>query len=145
MNGNNTYKERQTVINTGEILFEDYCSSKGHKFYKIGFSEKTGEIDKYYVINPYIRNIPDYFVETSKGCFMVNVKGSGNFKQQEIEMLPFFVKNYSTKECPLIYAFCIEHKPIYILKPNQVMEKYYRAEDKLWASDGKVYRNLSLE
>jgi hypothetical protein len=60
-------------------------------------------------------------------------------------MLPFFVKNYSTKECPLIYAFCIEHKPIYILKPNQVMEKYYRAEDKLWASDGKVYRNLSLD
>jgi hypothetical protein len=145
MNGNNTYKERQTVKNKGELLFEEYCKSKGHKFYKIGFSEKTNEIEKYYIINKYIRNIPDYFVESAKGCFVVNVKGTGNFKQEEIEMLPFFVKNYSTKECPLIYAFCMENQPVYILRPKQLMEKYYRAEDKVWESDGKVYRNLSLE
>ena len=145
LNGNNTYKERQTVKNKGELLFEEYCKAKGHKFYKIGFSEKTNEIEKYYIINKYIRNIPDYFVESAKGCFVVNVKGTGNFKQEEIEMLPFFVDNYSTEECPLIYAFCMENQPVYILRPKQVMEKYYRAEDKVWESDGKVYRNLSLE
>ena len=144
MNGENNYKERQSVLNNGEILFEEYCKQKGHKFYKIGFSEKTNDIENYYLINPFIRNIPDYFVITNKGSFVVNVKGTGNIKQEEIEMLPFFVRNYSSTKCPLVYAFCMENQPVYILRPKKVMELYYRAEDRVWESDKKVYRNLNV-
>lgn len=144
MNGNNSFKERQTDENKGELLFEKFCKSKNYEFYKLGFSEKTKTIDKFYQINKFIRNIPDYFVETKKGCFLVNVKGSANIKQEEIEMLPIFVEKYSTTNCPLVYAFCMENQPVYVLKPNKVMELYYRAEDRKWQSDGKIYRNLNV-
>lgn len=144
MNGNNTYKERQTVKNKGELLFEEYCKQKGHKFYKIGFSEKTNEIEKYYLINPVIRNIPDYFVDTGKNCFVVQVKGTGNLKHEEFEMISLFIKNYSNKDCELVYAFCMENQPVYVHRISKVVEMYNNAKDRTWESDGKIYRNLNV-
>ena len=41
MNGNNTYQDRQTVANTGEILFEQYCKDKNVFFTRFGFDEKN--------------------------------------------------------------------------------------------------------
>lgn len=144
MNGENTYKERQSVLNKGEMLFEEYCKKKGHKFYKIGFSEKTQDIEKYYLLNAFIRNIPDYFVDTGKKCFVVQVKGTGNLKKEEADMIPFFVDYYANDECELIYAFCMENQPVYVHRANKVLELYSNAEDRMWESDKKVYRNLNV-
>lgn len=144
MNGDNTYKERQSVLNKGEMLFEEYCKKKGHKFYKIGFSEKTNDIEKYYLLNAFIRNIPDYFVDTGKNCFVVHVKGTGNLKKEEADMIPFFVEYYANDKVELVYAFCMENQPVYVHRANKVLELYNNAEDRMWESDKKIYRNLNL-
>lgn len=144
MNGENTYKERQSVLNKGEMLFEEYCKKKGHKFYKIGFSEKTQDIEKYYLLNAFIRNIPDYFVDTGKNCFVVQVKGTGNLKKEEADMIPFFVEYYANDKVELVYAFCMENQPVYVHRANKVLELYDNAEDRMWESDKKIYRNLNV-
>ena len=79
MNGNNTYAQRQTEVNKGEVLFEEYCKEKGYEFVRIGFNEKKGQISNFFLINPLLRNIPDYFVNTPNGPLVVQVKGSPNF------------------------------------------------------------------
>ena len=82
--GNNTYKERQSVKNVAEFLFEYYCAEKEYKLTRLGFDEKNKNVDNFFKLNKFLRNIPDYIVNTPKGTFVVNVKGTGNFKEKEI-------------------------------------------------------------
>jgi hypothetical protein len=51
---------------------------------------------------------------------------------------------FSTKEAPLIYAFCFtEQKPIMVY-PDKIIELYKEAGiDKTW-QDGVIYRSLNL-
>jgi len=144
MNGSHTYQQRQSTVNWGEILFEQHCVSKGYKYWRLGFCEKNGVISHFYRLNPLIRNLPDYIVDTGKHTFVVNVKGTGNFKESEVKMIPLFLEWFSTKEAPLIYAFCFtEQKPIMVY-PEKVIELYEQAgQDKQW-QDGKIYRSLNL-
>ena len=139
-----SFLDRQKLVNHGEILFERYCDSKGYKYHHIGFEEKTNEIPDFWKLNTLIRNLPDYIVNTGKNTFVVNVKGTGNFKQSEVNMLPLFMEWFSTKEAPLIYAFCFtEQKPIMVY-PDKIIELYKEAViDKTW-QDGVVYRSLNL-
>ena len=145
MNGNNTYAERNSGRNIGEDLFEQYCNEKQVYFKRIGFDEKNSSIPYFYRINPLIRNIPDYLVIHDKGSKLVNVKGTANFKKSEIDMMPLFLEWYSSKECPLLYAFCFndKSKPFFIT-PDRVIELYQQAQDKQW-NDGVVYRTLNFD
>ena len=144
MKAAHTFLERQKVVNHGEILFERYCDSKQYKYHRLGFDEKNNEIPNYWRLNPMIRNLPDYIVNTGRDTFVVNVKGTGNFKQSEVNMLPLFMEWFSTKEAPLIYAFCFtEQKPIMVY-PDKIIQLYNEAGvDKQW-KDGKIYRSLNL-
>lgn len=144
MNGNNSYKDRQSVGNTGEQLFEEYCNAKGLFFKKIGFEEKNNNIKHYYRLNPYLRNIPDYLVETETESFLVMVKGTANIKKVEFLMIPQFMEWYASKDCRLYYAFCFSdrNKPAF-RTPDQVMQLYQEGYDKQW-SDGKIYRTINL-
>ena len=81
MNGSNTYQERQSAKNIAEDLFEQYCLEKNYIIYRLGFNEKTRNINYFYDLNPYIRNLPDYIVETQNELFVINVKGTANFKK----------------------------------------------------------------
>ena len=141
--GANTYEERQTSVNVAEFLFEYYCAEKEYKLTRIGFDEKNKNVDNFFKLNPFIRNLPDYIVNTPKGTYIVNVKGTGNFKQKEMDMLPKFLKYYSAKETPLIYAFCFTGKDPILVYPERLIELYKRSEDKKWP-DGVIYRNLGL-
>jgi len=139
-----SFLDRQKLVNHGEILFENYCAKMNYKYWRIGFDEKHNEIDHYWKLNAMIRNLPDYIVDTGKHTFVVNVKGTGNFKQLEVKMIPLFLEWFSTKEAPLIYAFCFtDQKPIMVY-PEKVIELYDQAGiDKQW-QDGKIYRSLHL-
>jgi hypothetical protein len=144
MNGNNSYKERNSGINLGEELFEQYCRSKNVFFRRLGFDEKKDAIPNFFDVSPFIRNLPDYLVVGNKGTKLVNIKGTANLKKSEVMMIPQFLEWYHTKECPLWYAFCFkgESKPFFIT-PDRVIELYQDATDKQW-NDGKIYRTLNI-
>lgn len=145
MNGNQSYAERSSGRNVGEDLFEQYCTTKQVYFKRIGFDEKNNPVPHFYRINPFIRNVPDYLVIHDKGSKLVNVKGTANFKKSEIDMMPLFLEWYSSKECPLLYAFCFNDNNTPTFRtPDQVIQLYQSSVDKQW-NDGVIYRTLKIE
>ena len=72
------------------------------------------------------------------------VKGTGNMKKKEVDMIPQFIEWYGSKEVSLYYAFCFKDKTVAFRTPDQVIELYQKAEaDKRW-TDGVIYRTLNL-
>jgi hypothetical protein len=142
----NSYIERvSTAKSDGEALFEKYCNVFDTKFQRLGFDEKNDNVPKFWRINPILRNLPDYLITNSFGkTYVVAVKGTENFKQKEFELLPKMVEAFSSKEAPLIYAFCFKEKqaPIWV-KPHKIIELYKNAVDQQW-HDGVIYRNLNI-
>lgn len=143
-NGNQTYEERQSVVNFGEKFFENWCWYHGHNFSRIGFNEKDSPVKEFNKLNIVLRNMPDYLVCINEALQVVNVKGTANIKQTEINALPMLLDAYSSHHCPLVYAFCFKDQanPIF-LYPERVMKIYKQGTDKRW-SDGKVYRTLEI-
>ena len=141
--GDNTYAERQTVRNTAEFLFEYYCAEKEYELKRIGFDEKNNAVSNFFRLNKCLRNIPDYIVNTPAKTFVVNVKGTGNFKAKEIALMPELEAMYGSKEAPLIYAFCFLGQEPKLIYPSKIVELYNKAQDRQWP-DGVIYRNLGL-
>jgi len=139
-----SFLDRQKIVNHGEILFEKYCTQKNYKYHRLGFEEKSNEIDNYWKLNTMIRNLPDYIVNTGRDTFVVNVKGTGNFKKEEIDKIPLFLEWYNTKEFSLVYVFCFAEKKPIMVYPEKVIQLYQEAGiDKQW-QDGKIYRSLNF-
>ena len=82
MNGSNTYKERQSVKNIAEFLFEYYCAEKNYQLIRVGFDEKNKNIDNFFRLNTFLRNLPDYIVNTNDKTLVVNVKGTANLNTE---------------------------------------------------------------
>ena len=141
--GSNSYQDRQKVANTAEFLFEYYCAEKEYSLNRLGFDEKNKNIDNFFKLNPLIRNLPDYVVNTDTNTYVVNVKGTANFKKKEIDMIPQFLEIFSSAKAPLIYAFCFVGKNPILLKPEKILELWEQSEDRQWP-DGVVYRNLNI-
>lgn len=144
MRANNTYLERQTVGNVAEDLFEAYCKEKNYQCVKLGMNEKADPIRNFSTINVMLRNIPDYIVDTGEELFIVQVKGTPNFKEKEYKLIPEFMSWYSTTKAPLVYAFCFINEKPKLVFPEKVMFLYEKATDKRW-HDGVVYRTLNLQ
>lgn len=144
MNGNNSYKDRNSIPSKGETLFEEYCNKKGVNCIRLGFDQFKDPIPKFYEISCMLRNIPDYLVTSKDKNFLVMVKGTANIKKAEVTMIPQFLEWYATKEVPLYYAFCFEgeSKPFFIT-PDRVIQLYQEGTDKQW-NDGKIYRTLNI-
>ena len=144
--GEKSYAERQAIgINQGEVLFEEYCNRKGYKFTRLGFDEKHNPVDNFYRLNHVLRNLPDYVVNTDKETFVVNVKGTRNFKREELLNLIAYEEMFSSKKAPLVYAFCFPNKDPIMMFPEKIMWLYQESkEDKTFSSDGKVYRELNV-
>lgn len=141
MNGSMSYQERNSIKDLGEQLFEQYCEKQGYKAVRLGFDPKKDPIKDFYKINPLLRNIPDYIVETPNGNFVVQVKGTANIKKKEVELIPLFLEWYSSKDAPLVYAFCFAERKPRLIYADQVIELYKNSADKVWG-DGVVYRTL---
>ena len=57
-NGDSDYSERiKTIKNDGEYLFEKYCNEKKYNFYRLGFDEHKKNVDKYWRLNKFLRNL----------------------------------------------------------------------------------------
>ena len=144
-NSGQSYADRvKTIKNDGEYLFEKFCTIAGTQFQRLGFDENQNNVPKFWRINPILRNLPDYVINSKEKTYVVAVKGTDNFKKKEIELLPSMVEAFSSEEAPLIYAFCFKEKqaPIWI-KPNKIIELYNKSQDQKW-HDGVIYRNLNI-
>jgi hypothetical protein len=141
MNASHTYYERNKIKDVGEQLFEKYCKEKNYNVVRLGFDSHKDTIKDFFKINPLLRNIPDYVVETEKGLFIVQVKGTSNIKKKEAEMIPLFLEWYGSKGAPLVYAFCFAERPPVIMYAEKVIELYKNSVEKVWG-DGVVYRTL---
>ena len=64
-------------------------------------------------------------------------------KKKEAEMIPLFLEWYSTKDAPLVYAFCFEGEKPKIIYAEKVIELYKQSVDKKW-NDGVIYRSLKI-
>lgn len=144
LNADNSYQERQSEPNLGEQVFEDYCQKMGYQCLRFGFEEKSNRFERFYLVNPFLRNIPDYIVDTGSSLLVVQVKGTANIKKEEIDKMPLFLEWYSSKDAPLVYAFCFHdrEKPV-LVYPEKVIDLYQKATDKRW-KDGKIYRTLAI-
>jgi hypothetical protein len=144
--GSKTYWERVSISGpNGEDMFENYCQINDCKFQRLGFDQKNDNVPNFWRINPILRNLPDYVITNKKGkTYAVAVKGSDNFKQKEIDLMPRMVEAFGSDEAPLIYAFCFKEKqgPIWV-KPSEIVELYNKAQDQQWP-DGVIYRNLNI-
>lgn len=143
MKGNEKPYELRVQSNIGEELFEAYCKEKGYKIQRIGFDENTGFVDNFSRLNPLLRNLPDYVVNTLKETFIVCVKGTPNFKKKEFELLPFMTECFSSKKAPMVYAFCFEGKDPKLVFPEKIITLYEQSRDQKW-DDGVVYRHLQI-
>ena len=143
MKGSNTYSERQTVANKGEVLFEQFCKKNHYECKRVGFDEKNNAVSTFYDLSTLLRNLPDYVLVRPDSTYVVNVKGTANFKKKEIDMLPLMMEWFSSRSAPLVYAFCFENSDPLFLYPDQLISLYRRSVDKQW-SDGVIYRNLNL-
>lgn len=143
MKGSNTYLERQTVANRGEVLFEQYCKENHYECKRVGFDEKNNAVSTFYDLSTLLRNLPDYVMVRPDGTYVVNVKGTANIKKKEIDLLPLMMEWFSSRSAPLVYAFCFEHSDPLFIHPEQMIDLYRRSVDKQW-SDGVIYRNLNL-
>lgn len=143
MNGSNNYSDRNSEPNIGEILFEKYCSDNGFFCTRIGFDEKNESVPEFFNLNHCMRNLPDYYISKNQRSWLVMVKGTGNIKKSEVELIPKFVEWYSDIKSPLVYAFCFNDKKPQFMPANKVIELYNMSSDRQW-HDGKIYRNLCL-
>jgi hypothetical protein len=143
MKGDNTYLERQSEPNVGELRFEKYCSQNSIPWQRLGFDEKNNNIPNFFNLSIYLRNLPDYLVVIDGQTNVVNVKGTGNFKSSELLKLPSFQSMYATNECPLLYAFCFAGNLPVLHTIGEIKQLYEASSDKHW-DDGVVYRTLRL-
>jgi hypothetical protein len=138
-----SYSDRQKHINIAEELFTEWALKKEYKISRVGFDEKNGYVDCFKYLNIVLRNLPDFIIERDK-CFVVNVKGTGNIKKTEYELIPKLIDCFSTEKAPLIYAFCFRNKEPIFKFANEVISLYEEKEDRVW-SDGVIYRNINLK
>jgi hypothetical protein len=145
--GNHSYEERNKCVNTAERIFEDYCFVKAYFIQRLGFDEKNNPVPNFFNLNPYIRNLPDYFICNPHGkdqpCSLIMVKGTANIKFQEYQSIPLYMEWYESPRCPILYAFCFKDQDPIFMKPKKVIELYENSSDKVWP-DGKVYRNIKI-
>jgi hypothetical protein len=143
MKGNEKPYEERIKTNIGEDLFLEHCKSKHYEVTRIGFDEQNGITKDFWKISPFLRNLPDFFVNTGHYSYVVQVKGTDNFKKKEIDILPLCMEWYSSPKAPLVYAFCFYgYEPI-LKYPDQLIRRYENAIDDKFP-DGVQFRCLGI-
>ena len=148
-NSNENFEVRNSGENIAEILFEQYCTKKGYKFYRLGFDEKNKRIANFHKLNFIVRNLPDYLIDMGNELRLIQVKGTPTFKTSEYKNIPLFIDSFETKEVSLQYAFCFrpsyneEFKPIFVYA-DTVIKLYDEGKPGVY-NDGVEYRLLNFD
>ena len=143
-NARQNYNDRNSIkVNLGEELFLDWAAEKCSFVSRLGFDEKAGNVDKFFDLNPILRNIPDFLIINNDRAFLVNVKGTINFKRKEYDLLPKLIETYASDNAPLVYAFCFRNEQPKFVTTTQIIDLFDKSIEKVW-DDGVAYRSLDL-
>jgi len=141
MQFNGTFDQRINN-NFGEVRFIASCNKNGWLYKKLGFDNEK-EIKEFWKLNPIIKNIPDFIIQKENQLFVIQVKGTKNFKEKEYKLIDKFIDAYHSINAPLLYAFCLLQRDTIFLKPQQVKELYEQGTDDQW-QDGVIFRELDI-
>ena len=141
MQFNGTFEQRINN-NFGEVRFIAFCNTNGWIYKKLGFDNEK-EIKNIWKLNPIITKMPDFIIEKKDKTYVIEVKGTENFKKKDYDMIDKLVYAYDSKEAPLIYAFCLFGNKTIFKTPQQVKELYEKGIDDKF-HDGVVCRALDL-
>lgn len=142
--GNQSFKERTNLPNTGEQLFMAHCDRVGATYWHIGFDEKR-TIPGFYHLAAFLRHLPDFVVHNPKTgkTVVVEVKGTLNYKTSDYERLAEYSSIYGSPQSPYLIAFCINNQVTW-QTPKQVIDAYEWSTTVGQWSDGVKYRTLTL-
>jgi hypothetical protein len=143
MDAFNTYIERQSAPNDAEVLFEAMCEDKGWKFYRVGFDEKSRNVDQFFRLTPLLRNLPDYYLLSSRCAGMVQVKGTDAIKKLEYDLIPAMIEAFASPTVDLYYCFLMKNRETKFKTAKEVMDLYEKERDQIWP-DGVMFRRLSI-
>jgi len=103
-----SYQDRQGNINKGEELFEKWMTDHSYNFKKLGFDEKTNNIDGFWLMHPLLRNLPDYITYSKEKDILtfIQVKGTCNIKIDDINNWNLFESLFCNDKAKLIIALC---------------------------------------
>jgi len=138
-----TYQQRQSVRNVAEDRFEAYCTKKGIEFHRFGFDEKGGNVGNFFLIDPVLRNLPDYVVSAKNKIFFVQVKGTNKIKIKEIEYYKSFWELFGNDDCEFVFYFMFSDS-IRVLTLDQLTSLSVTLPIKKFETDKKEYIELSI-
>ena len=138
-NNESSYQDRQSNINKGELIFEKYMANNGYSYKKLGFDEKTNNIEGYWNVHPILRNLPDYtwYDKKNKRIFYFQVKGTYSVKIDDLINWNIFESLFCNAKAELRIAFCFE-KGIQFYSLQEVKKEITNLTIKEW-HDGKQY------
>lgn len=140
--GKHTYIERQDCTDSGEVLFENYCETKGIKYHRVGFDSHLNPVANFWKVHPTIRSLPDYLVEIDDDLAWCQVKGSNNLKLHDFVEYSNF-DNLFSHQCDFYVVFCFkDSKPIFRTMKD-IANSIVGKEIKQW-HDGVKYISVPL-
>lgn len=140
-----SYQNRQSNINKGEELFEKWMLDNGYSCKKLGFDEKTNNIDGFWHMHPLLRNLPDYILYDKKKNRLVyfQVKGTCNIKIDDIINWNLFETLFCNDKAVLRIAFCYDDAT-YFYTLNEIKKELTDSTIKEW-HDGKQYITIKTK
>lgn len=135
--------EKRVKGRVGEDVFEKYCKSKGLRYWRTGFDEKDDPVSRFWDIDPAIRSMPDYLIEsTNNKLSWVHVKGTPNFKINDLLLYSQFDRE-RRGDCSFYVAFCFRNQDPTFMSFDQLMKKLTNLMIKEW-DDGKQYVTIPV-
>ena len=109
-NNKSSYQDRQSNINKGEELFENWMEKKGYSYKKLGFDEKTNNIEGFWLMHPLLRNLPDYthYDQNNERLVYFQVKGTYSIKLDDILNWYLFESLFCNEKTDLRIVFSFE-------------------------------------
>lgn len=138
-----TYQQRQSVKNVAEDRFEKYCNDRHIEWHRFGFDEKSGNIGNFFLIDPVLRNLPDYVVSAKNKIFFVQVKGTNKIKIKEIEYYKRFWELFGNKDCEFVFYFMFSDS-VRVLSLEQLCSLQVSLPIKRFETDKKEYIELHI-
>jgi len=142
----NNYQERnKNQINISEQVFENYCKDKNIKIHKLGFDEKTNNINYFYTLHPIIRKLPDYIMEYKNKLHYVEVKGTNKLKLDDIKTYIQFYKLFCKDNSFQIAFVNIRTVKVKIINLLNIIKSIKNIPIKRFQNDNKQYYEIPID
>jgi len=134
--------------NEAEVRFEDYMKSKGFPHGRMGFDEKNGYVENFYLLHPVLRSLPDYWMTIPKDAsriFLVHVKGTPRIKTSDYARYSAFEKVFCKGGCKLVLAFCFKDEAPAFIPMGAVRRVWDLIIEQKYENDGKGFKMMNVD